>query len=387
MRRRELLGSLALAPAASAIGRPKVAVEELEVFRVKVNHLGDWILIRLRASGLTGVGDASHGGRDERVIALLHKFFNLLKGRSIYETEWLRQAVQPEVAKQGRPAAVAFSALDQCLWDIRGKLFGVPVCDLLGGRVQNRIRNYANINRSTTDRSPSGFAAMAGEAVRAGFDAVKLAPFDDMPRGGSPAEIARFTELGIERARAVRQAIGRDRDLLIDAHNHFDVKGGLELVERLEPLNLYWLEEVTRPVHDLALINKAAKMKTAGGESIYGMKGFFPYVAAGAVDILMPDIKYCSGLLELKKISALAEGAGLTVAPHGPASPIGNMAAAHVSATMSNFDVLEFSFGETDWRAELIDPPERLERGYLNVPERPGFGITLNEKTARKHAA
>jgi galactonate dehydratase len=388
MRRRELLVSLALAQAALPASRPKALVEKLEIFPVKVNRLGNWILVRLRASGgVTGVGDASHGGRDERVAGLLRKFFELLKGRSIYDTEWLRQAVQAEVAREGRPAAVAFGALDQCMWDIRGKILGVPVCDLLGGRLHSRVRNYANINRSTTGRSPAGFAAMAGKAVLAGFDAVKLAPFDDMPRNGSAGEIEKFTELGIERARAVREAIGSGRDLLIDAHNHFDLKRGLALAERMEPLNLYWLEEVTRPAQDLAIVNKAAKMKIAGGESIYGMKGFYPYVAAGAVDILMPDIKYCSGLLELKKISALAEGAGLTVAPHGPASPVGNIAAAHVSATLSNFDILEFSFGETDWRAELIDPPERLERGYLTVPERPGFGIALNEKTIGQHAA
>ncbi len=366
-------------------GRPKLAVEQLEVFRVKVNHLGNWILVRLRAGGLTGLGDASHGGRDERVVTLLRQFFEILKGRSIHDIEWLRQSIESQVASEGRAAAVAFGALDQCLWDIRGKAFGVPVCDLLGGRLRSGIRNYANINRSTTDRAPSGFAAMAEKAARAGFDAIKLAPFDDMPRNGSPAEIEKFTELGIERARAVREAIGPDRDLLIDAHNHFDLKRGLALAERMEPLNLYWLEEVTKSVRDLAVIDRAAKMKTAGGESLYGMKGFYPYVAAGAVDILMPDIKYCSGLLELKKISALAEGAGLTVAPHGPASPIGNLAAAHVSATMRNFEILEFSFGETDWRAELIDPPEQLERGHLTVPELPGLGIALNEKTVRKH--
>lgn len=388
MRRRELLESLALAPVAVTAARRNLVIEELEIFQVKVNHLGNWVLVRVRASGgLTGLGDASHGGRDEQVIALLRRFFELLKGRSIHDIEWLRQTVGQEVAKQGRPAAVAAGALDQCLWDIRGKAFGVPVCDLLGGRLRSRIRNYANINRSTTDRTPAGFAALAEKAVRAGFDAIKLAPFDDMPRNAGPAEVDRFTELGIERARAVREAIGQNRDLLIDAHSKFDLKRGLALAERMEPLKLYWLEEVTRSAQDLAVINRAATMKTAGGESLYGMKGFFPYVAAGAVDILMPDIKYCSGLLELKKISALAEGAGLTVAPHGPASPIGNLAAAHVSATMCNFDILEFSFGETDWRAELIDPPEQLDRGYLTIPERPGLGIALNEKMVRQHQA
>lgn len=151
----------------------------------------------------------------------------------------------------------------------------------------------------------------------------------------------------------------------------------------MQPLNLFWIEEVTpaEPVEDLAVIRQAAKMPTAGGEAIYGVTGFYPYIKAGAVDIVMPDVKYCGGMLELKKIAALAEGAGLKVAPHGPASPVGNIAAAHVCATMPNFHILEFSFGEVPWRAELIDPAEELDKGYMTISERPGFGISLNDKT------
>ena len=174
----------------------------------------------------------------------------------------------------------------------------------------------------------------------------------------------------------------------MDAHNYFDLEGGLALARSFEPLNLFWLEEVTppRPLSNLAAINRAAKMPTAGGESIFGVKGFYPYIAAGAVDIVMPDVKYCGGVMELKKIGAMAEGAGLPVSPHGPASPVGNVAAAHVCATLPNFQILEFSFGEVPWRAELIDPPEAIANGRIELARRPGFGITLNEKTAAKYA-
>ena len=117
-------------------------------------------------------------------------------------------------------------------------------------------------------------------------------------------------------------------------------------------------------------------MPSAGGESIYGTKGFLPYINAGSVDIVMPDVKYCGGLLELKKIASLAEAAGLKVSPHGPAGPVGNVAAAHVCAGMPNFLILEFSYGEIPWRAELIDPPERIDKGFLwlRVRERYRFG-------------
>jgi len=395
MRRRSLLQSLAIAPSLAAAppdkDAAKITVTGLEIFIVKVNARGNWILTRLNTSaGITGIGDASHNASDEERVRYLKQFFDILKGRNIYDVEWLRTAAEPAIFKS-RPlgaASVALSGLEQCLWDIRGKVTSVPAYEMFGGQLHPRIRNYANINRSTDPRTPQGFAAMAESAVAAGFDAVKLAPFDDMPRDlSNAAQIEEFTRLGIARADAVRKAIGPKLDLLVDVHSHLDLDRGLELARRLEYLNLYWLEKVTpaSPIETLARINREARMPTAGGEAIYGVKGFYPYIAAQAVDIAMPDVKYCGGMLELKKIAALCEAAGVPVAPHGPASPVGNVSAAHVCATMPNFKILEFSYGEAPWRAELIDPPESLDQGCIILSRRPGLGITLNEKTIGKY--
>ena len=376
--------------AGSQTSLPKLTVEGLEVFRVKVNRRGNWTIARLNTSGgISGLGDASQSGKDDQTLVYLKLFSDLLKGRSIFDVEWLRKVTAPVIAQYGAPAAVAASALDQCLWDIQGTAFSVPVYDLFGGRIQDRIRIYANINRSTEDRNPEGFAGMAEKAVAASFDAVKLAPFDEMPRGLTDKQaIEHFMQRGIDCAQAVRQTIGPQRDLLIDGHSHFTRDDGLELARRFKPLHLFWLEEVTpaEPVEDLAAINKAATMPTAGGESIHGVTGFYPYIKAEAVDIVMPDVKVCGGMLEMKKIAALAEGAGLIASPHGPASPVGNVTAAHVIATVPNFNILEFSYGEVPWRAELIDPPEQIVDSALVLSKRPGLGIKLNEKTAAKYA-
>ncbi|HTM49769.1 MAG TPA: mandelate racemase/muconate lactonizing enzyme family protein [Bryobacteraceae bacterium] len=398
MQRRRLLQSLALTPAAPAAPPDRdvatITVTGLEILTVKVNKRGNWMLTRLQTSaGITGIGDASHGGGDEERRRYLQQFFELLKGRSIYDIEYLRGAAEPAILKGARgfaPAAIALSGIEQALWDIRGKAFNVPAYDLFGGLLHPKIRNYANINRSTEIREPAGFAAMAERAVAAGFDAIKLAPFDDMPRDLSDAaRTEEFTKMGIARADAVRKVIGPKRDLLVDVHSHLDVDRGLQLARRMEYLDLFWLEEVTPavPVENLARINREAKMPTAGGESIYGVRGFLPYIAGKAVDIAMPDVKYCGGMLELKKIAALCEAAGVPVAPHGPASPVGNLAAAHVCATLPNFQILEFSYGETDWRSELVDPPEALDKGYIHLSRRPGLGVTLNEKTLAKYKA
>ena len=380
------LGLAATASAQRDAG--KISIAGLEIFPVHVNARGNWILVRLGTNeGITGIGEASHGNSDEATVRHLRQFAGLLKGRSVFDMEWLRATVTPDVLRGGTSAACALSGLEQCMWDIVGQALNLPVCDLFGGVLRTSIRNYANINRSTDPRTPAGFALMAERAIAAGFDAVKLAPWDDMPRDlSNAARVEEITQLGIDRATAVRKVMGSDRDLLLDAHSKFDLERGLALLKRVEPLRLFWLEEVTK-VPDLPAIRRAERMPSAGGEVIYGMKGFLPYINAGSVDIVMPDVKYCGGMLELKKIAGLAEAAGLKVAPHGPASPVGNAAAAHVCAGMPNFLILEFSYGEVPWRAELIEPPEHIGKGHLSLSARPGLGIRINEKVAVKYRA
>ncbi|HUA85710.1 MAG TPA: mandelate racemase/muconate lactonizing enzyme family protein [Bryobacteraceae bacterium] len=382
--RREWLTGLFLARAAAAA--VKVKAGSLETLVVHVNARGNWVLARLGSSaGLTGIGEASQSGDDRLTLRYLRQYADLLKGRSVFDLEWLRQKVKPDIAQGGRSAACALSALEQCSWDIIGQALNVPAYDLFGGALRNSIRVYANINRSTNPRTPAGFAAMAENAIKAGFDAVKLAPWDEMPADLSDgAQVEQITQKGIDCAVAARKALGPARDLLLDAHSKFDVEHGLKLLPRVVPLRLFWLEEVTPPP-GLPAIRRAEPMPTAGGEVLYGARAFYPYMTAGSVDILMPDVKYCGGMLEVKKVGVLAEAAGLQVAPHGPASPVGTAAAAQVCATLPNFLILEFSFGEVPWRAELIDPPEDAAHGRLTVTQRPGLGIRLNEKTAAKY--
>lgn len=397
--RRSVLQGLAFSPlsrtAASPLcseGKlPALTVQDVEVVRVKVNKRGDWMIVRLNTSGgVTGIGDASQSGNDRQTQTYIKQFAGWLRGQSIFNVEWFRKATALTIAQQGRCAALAASALEQCLWDIQGKAFSVPTYDLFGGRIQQRIRLYANINRATDERTPEGFARMAEKAVASNFDAVKLAPFDAMPPGlTDAAQVQRFMARGIACATAVRQVIGHKRDLLVDVHSRMDLEDGLKLVQRFEALKLFWIEEVTpaKPLENLARINKAATMPTAGGESIYGVRGFYPYIKAEAVDIVMPDVKVCGGMLELKKIAGIAEGAGLITSPHGPASPVGTLTAAHVISTVTNFNILEFAYGEVPWRAELLDPSEQVVDSALVLSKRPGLGHNLNEKTLAKYAA
>jgi galactonate dehydratase len=234
----------------------KILIVGFETFAVHVNARGDWILVRLATdSGITGIGEASQGGSDAATLRYIAQFAARLKGQGIFDIEWLRLAAAEEIATGGRSAACALSALEQCLWDIVGQALNVPVYDLFGGALLASIRCYANINRSTNPRTPAGFASMAGRAVDAGFDAVKVAPWDDMPADLSDAsKVEEITQLGIDRATAVRKVLGPGRELLLDAHSKFDLARGLALPKRLavEAFLAGGSDRSTRPARDPA---------------------------------------------------------------------------------------------------------------------------------------
>jgi galactonate dehydratase len=370
-----LVGTSALARAAA-----KTTLDSVEVISVRVLKQ-DWVFVRIKtANGITGIGDASHSYRDAVLKENVKSFFARARGRSAFDVEPLRNEIFPLCAGKGLPAVIAFSGIEQAMWDIQGKALGLPCYELFGGKLRDRIRNYANINRTLAARTPDGFAAIAEKAVAAGFDAIKMASFDGMKKDDPGG-----TDLGVACIGAVRRVAGPSRDVLIDGHSHFSLQGAIAVAKRLESQKLFWLEEMCRSEDDLASFNQATSQTTAGGESLFGIKAFDSYISKRAVDITMPDVKYCGGMGELKKIAVMSEAAGLQCAPHGPASPVGNLAAAHVCATLPNFSILELGFGEVDWRGDMISPPEVLDKGHMVLTGKPGLGVELNEATVKKH--
>ena len=398
MTRRDWLGAMptALIPLVSRhLTAQRPVIESVAVYSTEVGRRS-WVLCELTtADGLTGLGDASANETVPKQGAeVMRSLFETLRGRTPFEVERLRRAAIAEVKSASprarRPTVAACSAVEQCMWDLQGKALGLPCSELFGGRLRAKIRNYANINRATrgADRTAAGFAANARRAAQAGFDAVKLAPFDHLPRNEPDAPgRAEEVDRGIGFVRAVREAIGPERDVLIDGHGRFDAAGAIEVGRRLAPYNLYWMEEMCPSAADLARFRESTDVQTAGGEGIWGVDGFSPYIQAGAVDTVMPDVKFCGGMYELKKIAAMAEGSGLLCSPHGPASPVGNMAAAHVCASMPNFDILEFAFGEVSWRSEVVLPAEEIRDGHLIVPDRPGIGYEMNPERWKRYEA
>jgi galactonate dehydratase len=368
-------------------------ITELELIEIEASPRGNWIFVRLHTdAGLSGLGEASQSGNDGLVKAALEQMGHRLKGQDPTNVEvlWEKMARSGNIfsGDAGRVGGTAISAVDQALWDLAGKALKVPVWRLWGGRRRDRVRLYANLNRGTRDRSPAGFAAAAAGAVEAGFRAVKCTPFDEVRSSDFARDhVERDIDLGVERLAAARREIGDDIELLVDCHCRFDLAGALSLARKVEGLNLYWLEEPV-PRHQVGAMREICRqsgLRIAGGEGFFGREGFWETIIGDAVHVIMPDVKHAGGLTECRRIAALAEMRQIAVAPHSPAGPVSTMAGVHLSASIANFLVLEYAFGEVDWRGGLIRPAERVEDGYIAVPDSPGLGIELDEAVAAAH--
>lgn len=360
---------------------------DIEPIVVHVNRRGNWVFLRVHTdAGIIGLGEASHSGNDALLVATVAIWKQQLVGTSPLKIE----AIWQKLARfdGGRVAHTALSGIEQALWDIMGQHLGVPIHALFGGAVRERIRLYANINRHVQDRSPDGFARAASQAVQQGFTAIKLAPFDELcevdhVRTGPHAAWQR----GVERVQAVRAAIGETIDLAVDCHGRMDPAEAIVVGEALAGCNLMWYEEpVPNTQHDeLATVSSRVPMPTASAESVFAIGGFRPFLTRHLVDVIMPDVKHCGGLMEIKHIASAARMSQLLVAPHNPSGPVATVATGQVFSTISNLLIVEYAWGEVDWRADLLLPREPIVDGYLTLSDAPGLGYNLNPELLARH--
>ncbi|MSU73024.1 MAG: mandelate racemase/muconate lactonizing enzyme family protein [Opitutus sp.] len=387
-----------LSAAAGAAAASPAKLTRLEMLPVRATDRTAWVFVRLHTdTGLSGLGEASDAfgfaktsrADTARMTSELNAFFELLRGHSPLDIARFRQAGLPR-ARTGRLlVATAFSAIEQALWDLAGKLLNQPTYNLLGGQVRDRLPVYANINRVTKPRTPAGFASTAKQAVAEGFRSLKLAPWDGFKRSdfSDPAKAPPVID-GIACVAAVREAVGDSVQIMVDAHSLFDVPLAIDVAQRLEPYRLTWYEEPVAPtmVPETVAIRRAIKQEMAGGETLFQTNGFASLCRNKAVEVIMPDVKHCGGLLELTHIAAVAAMDGITVAPHNPSGPVSTAASIQVCAGMSNFKILELQWGEVPWRGDLVLPAEKFENGEIAVPSLPGLGVTLNDTLVKKYA-
>ena len=351
-----------------------------------------WTFVRLNTEdGRVGWGEATLDGRTVAVHAHVRRLAPAIVGR-----KWLLPTdVIDIVGGSGHDAveAAAISAIDQALWDVMAQVRGEALAKALGDRLRTTIDLYANINRGTQDRSPAGFAAHAIEAVKSGFDALKIAPFDGVwPDNIDKTNASKMLADGLGRIAAVRAAIGPKVRLLVDCHWRLTEASTSDVLREVESLKLYWLECPLREdpanfpsLRRLRSRANAMGVRPAGCEMMIGKKGFQPFLDAGVYDVIMPDIKYAGGLRELVRIAHAAARQGVACSPHNPSGPIAHAHSLHVSAHVPLLPFLEIQYGESPLFFDFVDGSlPHPQRGRSDLPEGTGLGLGLGGAALRE---
>ena len=370
-----------------------VKFDRVRFAEVRVSDATTWTFAEVRnADGLSAVAEITCGGNTADAVRLTAEFVQRLSGKEIADeaaVEGMLGLAPPDM-QANMALAAAVSGLRSIVSDLRAQRSGVTLTEELGGEPQESVLLYANINRHllTRDRSPASFGRAAELAVSNGFGIVKCAPFDGVAPSGTRSEILDVARMGIERVAAVRAAVGDDITVLVDCHSRFEPHTAPLVAAQLALSNIGWFEEPVEPTKDadgLAAIAQEVSMTVAGGESGYGREFFKTIVERGALNVIMPDVKYCGGVAEARAagIAAMAEGGDVSL--HSPSGPVSLIAGGHATAAMPGALHLEHAVYEADWRAELVLPHERVEQGRLWLPDGIGLGAALNEDVVRRY--
>lgn len=322
-----------------------------------------------------------------------------LKGKSPLNVHRLFEDIRKsgffEGAQSGMFVAV-LSAVESALWDLAGKILGLPVYQLLGGKFRDRIRVYMDTALyQSQNPKPEEFATAAKKSVEMGFTAIKFDvdqandpnKYDWYNWTASPAELRRM----YDQISAARQAVGPNIDICVDMHGKYDVTTGERVAKLFEPLNLMWLEEPV-PAENPEAYKKIADSTSTpicAGENHYLAHGFRQLLEMNAVDIIMPDLQKAGGLGEGQRIANLANLYYVPFAPHMVASFLGAMASCHVCASVPNFLILEWQiyFHTNPMFKEIIKyDGEMVDKGFIPLSEKPGIGVEINEEGMKKYA-
>jgi galactonate dehydratase len=368
------------------------------IYLLGIGSLHPILLELLTDEGLCGVGEAAvaYGIGGTAAAGMIKDFVErILPGRDPFRIEelWSEMYDHSFWAKGGGTIVFAgISAIEQALWDIKGKALGVPVYEFLGGRMRDTVRPYANgwsFNAHTADE----YARAAERPLRDGYTALKCYPLSISNDHGSPRHVSRrsvdgeFVKLAYDRIKAVRKAIGPSIDLMADLSGGLTTNETIRLCRRLEEFDLLFIEEPADPFDLGALrkISRNVRIPIALGERIYTRYGFRPILESRAADILQPDIGSSGGIMEAKKIAAMAEAYSMRVQPHICASPVSTAAALQLDACIANFMIQELYPYRPAAHFQMVDhaPELATKDGSLAIPDRPGLGISLVEKEVR----
>jgi galactonate dehydratase len=359
-------------------------------------RMRNWVFVKVVTDqdGLAGWGEATLEWHTRSVVGAIEDISQLLIGEDPRRIEHLWQMMYRQHFWHGNGVVrgTAISGIDIALWDILGKIHGVPCHRLWGGPVRDSIRLYSHLGGGRMEdmyccdpADAPRFADLARKAVEEGFTAFKtMAVPETMPLEG--LQPIRYAEACV---RAMREAVGDAVDIMVDCHARPSPRMGMLFAKALEPYGLYFFEEPCWPetMEDIALIQRAVKTPIATGERLIGLHAFRDLLERRAASVIQPDITHCGGLSEARKIAALADAYRVAMAPHNPQGPVSTAASLEFGFATPSYVICETVHSDVPWRADVVSEGFTVEKaGRIVRPnQRPGLGIEINEAEVKKH--
>jgi galactonate dehydratase len=358
-----------------------VKVTRVETFMVPPR----WLFCRVETDeGLVGWGEPIVEGRADTVRAAVHELAERILGENPLRIEDHWQVLTKGGFYRGGPVlSSAVAGLDQALWDIAGKTHGVPVHELLGGPVRERVRVYSWVGGD----EPAEVRDSVQAQVEAGFTAVKMNASGRLPHVATIADLRDV----VDRVATAREVLGPERDVAVDFHGRVSAASARQLLPQLADLHPLFVEEPLLPEHQhlLPSLVSASSVPIATGERLYSRSDFLPALESG-IAVVQPDISHAGGISEVRRIAALAEVWNAALAPHCPLGPIALAASLQVAFATPNFLIQEQSLGihynqDGDLLDYVLDPAVfRYVDGYASRPTGPGLGVTIDEAAVRE---
>lgn len=359
-------------------------ITSFELFKVPPR----WLFLKVSTDeGVAGWGEPVVEGRVGTVQAAVEELGEYLIGRDPFRIEDHFQVLyRGGFYRDGPILTSAISGIEQALWDIKGKALGVPVYELLGGAARERVRVYSWIGGDCPEEVTESVKAR----VAAGFSAVKMNASGNLHYIDSYAEV----DAAVARLAAVRELVGPDFDIAVDFHGRAHKAMAKILVKELARYRPMFIEEPVLPENSEALreVARHTTVPIALGERLYTRWDFKQILTEGYVDVVQPDLSHAGGILETRKIAAMAEAFDVAVAPHCPLGPIALAASLQLDACTPNAFIQEQSLGiHYNQGGDLLDYLEDpsvfdYENGYVKLPGRPGLGIRVDEEKVREAA-
>lgn len=343
----------------------------------------NWTFIKVETDeGLYGWGEASLGTQEMALKGCVEDLKRLIVGRNPLEIEKMRFEVYRDIYWKGGPVLMsAISGIEMAMWDIMGKFFNTPVSTFFGGAMRDRVKMYAN-GWFSGSREPENFARKARETVALGVKALKWDPFGKAHMTLTKEEMQKAVDI----VGAVREAVGNDVELLIECHGRFNPYTAIEISRELAPFKPMFLEEPCPPdnIEAIAQVKRKSLLPIAAGERVYTIYGFEDLFSKNAVDIAQPDMFHTGGMLESKKIAAMAEAKHIPISFHNPSGPISNAAILQIAAATPNFLIHEIMINDGSFRKHITTEEVVFEDGFIKIPQKPGLGIDVHVEEVEK---